>query len=167
MGWHGCGTISDNREGLVEFCLSNRCIIGGTVFPHRDIHKLSQRSPHGNTVNQIDHVIINKKWERSLLDVKVVGRCRQDHHLLIAKIRLKLRATPTIKQHQRVFNVNKLCAPEVKQEFAIELRNCFSSLETEDGEDQDIVGTTWDNIIRVYKDSAESVLGFRKEKDKQ
>ena len=41
MGRHGCGTINDNGERLVEFCLSNRCIIGGTIFPHRDIHKLS------------------------------------------------------------------------------------------------------------------------------
>ena len=30
-----------------------------------------------------------------------------------------------------------------------------------------IVETTWDNIIRVYKDTAESVLGFRKKKDKE
>ena len=71
MGRHGCGTINGNGERLVEFCLSNRCIIGGTIFPHREIHKLSWRSPDGNTVNQIDHVIVNKKWQRSLLDVKV------------------------------------------------------------------------------------------------
>ena len=135
MGRHGCGTINDNGERLVEFCLSNRCIIGGTIFPHRDIHKLSWRSPDGNTVNQIDHVIVNKKWQRSLLDVKVhrgadVG---SDHHLLIAKIRLKLRATPTVKQRRRVFNINKLRAPEVKQKFTIELRNRFSALETKNG----------------------------------
>ena len=156
MGRHGCGTINDNGERLVEFCLSNRCIIGGTIFPHGDIHKLSWRSPDGNTVNQIDHVIVNKKWQRSLLDVKVhrgtnVG---SDHHLLIAKIRLKLRATPTVKQRRRVFNINKLRAPEVKQKFTIELRNRFSALETEYGEEE------------VYKDTAESVLGFRKKKDK-
>ena len=90
-----------------------------------------------------------------------------DHHLVIAKIRLKLRATPTIKQRRRVFNINKLRAPEIKQEFTIELRNRLSALETEDGEDQDIVETTWDNITRVYKDTAESVLGFRKKKDKE
>ena len=132
MRQHGCGTINDNGERLVEFCHSNRCIIGGTIFPHRDIHKLSWRSPDGNTVNQIDHVIVNKKWQRSLLDVKVhrgadVG---SDHHLLIAKIRLKLRATPTVKQRHRVFNINKLRAPEVKQKFTIELRNRFSARET-------------------------------------
>ena len=169
IGRHGCGTINDNGERLVEFCLSNRCIIGGNIFPHRDIHKLSWRSPDGNTVNQIDDVIVNKKWQRSLLDVKVhrgpdIG---SDHHLLIAKIRLKLRATPTIKQRHRGFDVNRLRAPEVKQEFTIELRNGFSTLETEDGEDQDIVETTWDNIIRVYKDTVKKILGFRKKKDKR
>ena len=169
IGRHGCGTINDNGERLVEFCLSNRCIIGGNIFPHRDIHKLSWRSPDRNTVNQIDHVIVNKKWQRSPLDVKVhrgadIG---SDHHLLIAKIRLKLRATPTIKQRHRGFDVNRLRAPEVKQEFTIELRNGFSTLETEDGEDQDIVETTWDNIIRVYKDTVKKMLGFRKKKDKQ
>ena len=41
------------------------------------------------------------------------------------------------------------------------------AFETEDGEDQDIVETKWDNIIRVYKDTAKNVLGFRKKKDKQ
>ena len=78
-----------------------------------------------------------------------------DHHLLIAKIRLKLRATPTIKQRRNVFDINKLRTPEVKQEFTIELRNRFSALETEDGEDQGVVETTWDNSVRVYKDTAE------------
>ena len=72
MGRHGCGTINNNGERLVEFCLSNRCIIGGTIFPHRDIHKLSWRSPDGNTVNQIDHVIANKKWQSRIFCVGVI-----------------------------------------------------------------------------------------------
>lgn len=137
MGRHGCGTINENRERLVDFCINNRCIIGGTIFPHRDIHKLSWRSPDGHTVNQIDHVIVNKKWQRSLLDVKVhrgadVG---SDHHLVIAKIRLKLRATPKIKQQCKVFDINKLLAPKFQKQFTIELRYRFNALEDEDGEE--------------------------------
>ena len=112
-------------------------MIGRTVFPQRAIHKLSWRSSDGNTVNHIGHVIVNKKRQRSLLDVKVHcgADVDSDHHLLIAKIRLKLRATPTIKWRRRASDVNKLRAPEVKQEFTIELRNRFSAHETEDGED--------------------------------
>ena len=88
MGQHGCKTRGEKG------------IIGRNVFPLRDIHKQRWRSPDGNIVNKIDHVINNKKWQRSLLDVKIhpgadVG---SDHHLLIAKIRPKLRATPTIKR---------------------------------------------------------------------
>jgi len=62
MGQHSCRTINDNLERLVEYCLNNSCMIGGTIFHHRDIHKLSWRSPDGHTFNQIDHVIVNKKW---------------------------------------------------------------------------------------------------------
>ena len=88
MGKHGCGSINDNGERLVDFCLNNNCIIGGTIFPHKNIHKLTWRSPDGRTINQIDHLIINKKWRRSLLDVKVFrgADVNSDHYMLFAKI---------------------------------------------------------------------------------
>ena len=51
-----------------------------------------------------------------------------------------LAATTTTKQHHKVFDI-KLCA-------TIEPRNRFSALEIEDGEDQDIVKTTWSDCHR-------------------
>ena len=36
MGKHGCGEIDVNGGRHVDFCLSNNCIIGGTIFPHRN-----------------------------------------------------------------------------------------------------------------------------------
>lgn len=57
---------------------------------------------------------------------------------------------------------NKLSAPDVKNEFNIELRNCFSALRIEDGKTYDPVETTWSNILRVYNETAESILGFTK-----
>lgn len=52
MGRHGCGVMNDNGEGLVDFCLNNNCVIGGTIFPHKTIHKLTWKSPDGSTINQ-------------------------------------------------------------------------------------------------------------------
>ena len=69
MGREGCGIINDNGEKCVNFCHNNNCVIGGTIFQYKQTHKLTWKSPDGRTVNQIDHVIINNKWKRSLKDV--------------------------------------------------------------------------------------------------
>ena len=92
MGKHGCGVMNDNGERLVDYCLNNNYVIGGTIFAHQDIHKLTWKSPDGRTSNQIDHIIINGKWRRSLQDVRV---CRgadiySDHYLVTARVKLKL-----------------------------------------------------------------------------
>ena len=62
MGKHGIGTRNDNGERLVEFCAMNNLVIGGTLFTHRDIHKLTWTSPNGRDKNQIDHLMINGTW---------------------------------------------------------------------------------------------------------
>ena len=66
IGSQGCGTINNNGERLLNFCLNNNCVIGVTIFKHKYIHKLTLKSPDGKTVNQIEHVVINNKLRRSL-----------------------------------------------------------------------------------------------------
>ena len=85
LGKEGFGTINNNRERLLEICQENNLVIGGSLFQHKDIHKITWKSPDGRTVSQIDHIIINQKWRRSLQDVKArrgadVG---SDHTLVI------------------------------------------------------------------------------------
>ena len=70
MGTQGFGCDNNNGERLSDLCVESRLVIGGTLFMHRDIHKTTWRSPDQRTVSQIDHVIINQKWRRSLQDVK-------------------------------------------------------------------------------------------------
>ena len=71
MGVHGCGTRNENGERLLDFCNSYNLVVGGTLFPHREIHKLTWYSPNDRDRNQIDHLLINAKWRRSLLNVRV------------------------------------------------------------------------------------------------
>ena len=66
MGTEGFGRINNNGERLSDLCVENNLVIGGTLFKHRNIHKTTWRSPDNNTVSQIDHVIVNQKWRRSL-----------------------------------------------------------------------------------------------------
>ena len=77
--------------------------------PSQEVRSPNQAFLGPQTTIRLDHIIVNKKWQRSLFDVKVHRGADfgSDHHLLISKTRLKLRATPTIKQRRRVFDVNK------------------------------------------------------------
>jgi endonuclease/exonuclease/phosphatase (EEP) superfamily protein YafD len=97
MGRHGVGVITDNGERLVNFCQQNDLVIGGTLFAHKEIHKLTWTSPDGRTQNQIDHIIINGRWRHSLQDVRVMRHADigSDHSLLVAKVTLKLRKAKT------------------------------------------------------------------------
>ena len=63
MGQQGRGTINDNGEGLVEFCLKNswKWVVRLCGSPtETSTNWLSWRYPNGNTVNQIDRFIVNK-----------------------------------------------------------------------------------------------------------
>ena len=93
MGKHGLGIMNENGELFTNFCAANQYVIGGSVFPHKRIHKATWVSPDHRTENQIDHICINKKFRSSLQDVRVLrgADVDSDHHLLISKIKLKLK----------------------------------------------------------------------------
>ena len=47
MGIHAMGNINNNGERLVEFCLMNSMVVGGSLLQQKDIHKQVWISPHG------------------------------------------------------------------------------------------------------------------------
>ena len=60
MGKNGLGQRNDNGERLCDMCDMNELVITETLFPHKTIHKVTWVSPGGNTMNQIDHVLITR-----------------------------------------------------------------------------------------------------------
>nr|KAG5690011.1 hypothetical protein BaRGS_007313 [Batillaria attramentaria] len=77
MGTHGLGQMNENGERFADFCALNQLVIGGSIFPHKHIHKATWRSPDHVTENQIDHICISRKFRRSWRDVRVMRADRE------------------------------------------------------------------------------------------
>ena len=169
MGSQGCGTMNENGEMLSDFCGLNNMVIGGTLFAHKDIHKLTWISPNARDQNQIDHIMINNKWRRSLLNVRVrrgadVG---SDHHLLQATVKLKLRRTGFCKQTvQERFNVHLLKDTSKARAFTLKLQNRYKVLK-EETSTSDQVQEKWDIIKKAYYQSSKEILGTKTRQHKE
>ena len=72
MGKEGLGERNNNGQRLIDICLENGLVIGGSVFQNKNIHKATWTSPDNRAKNQIDHIAINQKWRRSMKDVKAI-----------------------------------------------------------------------------------------------
>ena len=62
--------MNKNEETLLEFCTTSDVVIGGTLFPNHEIHKLAWCFPSERDNNQIDHLM--GTWRRPLQDVRVI-----------------------------------------------------------------------------------------------
>jgi len=62
------------------------------MFPHRKINKYTWTSPGGKTNNQIDHMLIDRRWHSSILNVRYFRGANSvtDHYLIVVKVRERL-----------------------------------------------------------------------------
>jgi len=80
--------------------------VKSAMFLHRNIHKYTWTSTDGKTQNQIDHLLIDRRWHSSILDVRSFRRadCDTVHYLVVAKVRERLAVS---KQAAQKFDVER------------------------------------------------------------
>ena len=164
MGHEGIGDRNENGSRLLECCVNNELVVTGTIFQHKNIYKHTWNSPDGKTKNMIDHILVNRKWLKSVKDTRSFrgADVGSDHNLVICNVKLSLKAVKKQgKSLRKVFNTDKLKDRQIRQEFTIKLKNRFRLLENLDEDDEQVVDKTWDVIKDNYNKTAEDVLGYK------
>ena len=171
MGRHGLGERNENGQLFVDFCASHDSVIGGTIFPHEDCHKVTWVSPDHKTKNRVDHVAIGRKSRRSLQDVrnKRGADIGSDYHLVVAKFKMKIQPYKRRTEHLRKqYDVSKLKDDEnVRESFKIELKNRFQALTAMENMENETIDEKWRKIRIAFTEVSDSVLGFKGKNNKE
>ena len=149
MGKQGLGTMNENGERFADICADYNLVIGGTVFPHKPIHKATWISPDHTTENQIDHICINRKFRHSLLDVRVKrgADAGSDHHLLTAKLQLKLKRCINPANSRTKYNIQLFQDIGTTELYQTTLQNRFQALQEQ--ELQQPVEEHWNSLKNI------------------
>ena len=100
--------------------------ISSTLFQHKRIHKETWRSPDENTANQIDHVMIDSRHAKDILDVKSCrgADCDSDHYMVKIKYKQRISTIGKLNTQKSIkYNIDKLKRELTRKNIEIRLKN--------------------------------------------
>ncbi|XP_063585376.1 craniofacial development protein 2-like [Penaeus indicus] len=155
VGPHGLGSRNERGEMLVEWPQTNNMIIGNTWFKQPPRRLWTWLRPDDHTRNQIDYILVNKRFRNSLLASKTLpgADCYSDHVPVMDRFRAKMRTLkkPTLREQLDVSLLQK--DNTIKEKYAVEVKNRFSALE-----DLDSIEDHWKGLKVSIMDAANGVL---------
>jgi hypothetical protein len=123
---------NDNGVRVVNFVAYENSTVKSTMFPHRNIHKYTWLSPGWKTHNHIDHILIERRNQSSVLDVRSFKAvyCDSDNYLVVAKVRERLTVNKqrSHRFHAARLNLKKLIEVEGKEKYRAKVSNRFTPL---------------------------------------
>ncbi|GFO26722.1 craniofacial development protein 2-like protein [Plakobranchus ocellatus] len=155
VGKHGLGIRNERGEKLIEWYQTNNIIVGNTWFQQAQRRKWTWKSPGDDTRNQIDYMIISKRYRNALLLAKTYpsADCYSDHVPVVGKFKLKLKKNSkpftNIKFGLAILKMNQT----IREKYQILVQNKFEALG-----DAEEVEQQWENFKSAIMEAATEVI---------
>ncbi|GFO16281.1 craniofacial development protein 2-like [Plakobranchus ocellatus] len=164
VGKYGLGIRNERGEKLIEWCQTNNIIVGNTWFQQPPRRKWTWKSPGDETRNQIDFMMISKRYRNALLLAKTYpsADCYSDHVPVVGKFKLKLKKnskpSANIKFDLAILKTNQT----IREKYQISVQNKFEAFG-----DAEEVEQQWENFKSAIMEAATEVIPKVKRKSKQ
>jgi len=125
--------------------MENNLFITNTNFKHHIRRLYTWQSPCGQYRNQIDYILVRKRWKSSVKDIKTYPGmdCGSDHNALVAEICLKL------KKSKKLIPKTKLNT-EALDQYRLEVNKAIEDMRLEENET--------DNVEELWQKFKNAVL---------
>lgn len=145
-----------NGKRLINFAAEMGLVVASTKFEHKDIHKGTWLSPNGNYTNQIDHLLIQAQYMKTIRDIRSYrgADADSDHFLVIAKIKQNVQEEKKRYSRQvRKIQIEKLVKNNsIKEKYQREINETLSHINSSD------INKIWKNIEETIKQAAKKTI---------
>ena len=154
VGEHGLGIRNERGEPFVRWCQANEQVIANTWFEQHPTKLWTWKSPDNVTKNQIDFITINNRFRNSVQQSKSYpgADCGSDHNPVICKLKVRLKKLKMIKREKQLDYCQLQSNQDIKNIYAIEVKNRLSVLEQEGN------NTTWEVFKEALVETAKETI---------
>jgi len=111
---------NNNGLRLVQYATINNFKVLSTWYPRKDIHKGTWKIPGTNDINQIDNIIVSKRWATDIENVRTYRGVTSDSDHFLVGARLKQKITLIIRnrtEYRKRWNVEKFDETDVERQY--------------------------------------------------
>ena len=171
-GQYSLGTRDKRGERLIEFCQQNKLIITNTYFKQHPRKLYTWKSPDRETRNQIDYILINKKFRNCVKQAKTYpgSDINSDYNPVVVKMKIQLKKLNNTNRKQQL-DFSLLKNNSYAARYNIEIRNRFDALHIEELEQQlheeEHIEDIWRKVKESIVTTTKGLLPLRTKKNKQ
>ena len=164
VGAYGLGQRNDRGNRLVGWVKEHDLIIGNTIFCQPSRRLWTWKSPGDRARNQIDYVMIKKRFRNSLISCKTYPGvdCNSDHVPIISKIRLRLKKLRITKKEPLIDYKILKTDQTLRMKYSAEVKKEFDALEGLGDIEQQ-----WKNLKECINKASQKIIPKVKRNAKQ